>query len=106
MFGEQFQQAGIRRATVDDDSGPHAALDRVQRGFGFWNHPAGDHARSGHFADLMRLQLGQNLSGVRLRVAREYRGVNTNVLTDDEFVDPVSGNIALNGVPVTVAPAG
>ena len=47
---------------------------------------------------------GQNRPGVRLRVAQEYRGVNTNVLTDDEFFDPVSGNIALNGVPVTVAP--
>jgi anaerobic selenocysteine-containing dehydrogenase len=48
---------------------------------------------------------GQNLPGVQLRVAQEYRGVNTNVLTDDEFCDPVSGNIALNGVPVRVAPA-
>jgi anaerobic selenocysteine-containing dehydrogenase len=47
---------------------------------------------------------GQNLPGVRLRVAQEYRGVNTNVLTDDTFADPVSGNIALNGVPVTVSP--
>ena len=49
---------------------------------------------------------GQNLPGVRLRVAREYRGVNTNVLTDDEFYDPISGNVALNGVPVTVAALG
>ena len=48
---------------------------------------------------------GQNLPGVRLRVAQEYRGVNTNVLTDDQFCDPVSGNIALNGVAVTVVPA-
>jgi anaerobic selenocysteine-containing dehydrogenase len=47
---------------------------------------------------------GQNLPGVRLRVAQEYRGVNTNVLTDEQFADPVSGNIALNGVPVTVEP--
>lgn len=47
---------------------------------------------------------GQNLPGVRLRVAQEYRGVNANVLTDDDFFDPISGNIALNGVPVTVAP--
>jgi anaerobic selenocysteine-containing dehydrogenase len=49
---------------------------------------------------------GQNLPGVQLRVAQEYRGVNTNVLTDEQFVDPVSGNVALNGVPVTVRPAG
>lgn len=48
---------------------------------------------------------GQNLPGVQLRVAQEYRGVNTNVLTDETFVDPVSGNVALNGVPVTVEPA-
>jgi len=48
---------------------------------------------------------GQAAPGVRLRVASEYRGVNANVLTDEYFVDPVSGNIALNGVPVTVAPA-
>jgi anaerobic selenocysteine-containing dehydrogenase len=45
---------------------------------------------------------GQNLPGVRLRVAQEYRGVNTNVLTDEQFYDEISGNIALNGVPVTV----
>ena len=48
---------------------------------------------------------GQNLPGVRLSVASEYRGVNTNVLTDEYFRDELSGNIALNGVPVTVAPA-
>ena len=49
---------------------------------------------------------GQNLPGVQLRVAQEYRGVNTNVLTDEQFYDEISGNIALNGVPVTVTPAG
>jgi anaerobic selenocysteine-containing dehydrogenase len=48
---------------------------------------------------------GQNLPGVRLRNAQEYRGVNTNLLTDEQRFDPLSGNIALNGVPVTVAPA-
>jgi anaerobic selenocysteine-containing dehydrogenase len=49
---------------------------------------------------------GQNLPGVNMRVATEYRGVNTNVLTDEQFFDPVSGNIALNGVPVVVVAAG
>jgi anaerobic selenocysteine-containing dehydrogenase len=47
---------------------------------------------------------GQNTEGVQLRVASEYRGVNTNVLTDEYLRDPITGNIALNGVPVTVAP--
>ncbi len=48
---------------------------------------------------------GQDQPGVQLRVASEYRGVNTNELTDEYFRDPLSGNIALNGVPVTVVPA-
>ena len=48
---------------------------------------------------------GQNMPGVQLRVATEYRGVNTNVLTDEYFRDEISGNIALNGVRVTVQPA-
>ena len=47
---------------------------------------------------------GQNMPGVKLRVAQEYRGVNTNVLTDELFYDEISGNIALNGVPVSVTP--
>ncbi|MFW2380901.1 MAG: molybdopterin-dependent oxidoreductase [Acidimicrobiales bacterium] len=48
---------------------------------------------------------GQGVEGVQLRVASEYRGVNTNVLTDEYLRDPVTGNIALNGVPVQVSPA-
>jgi anaerobic selenocysteine-containing dehydrogenase len=48
---------------------------------------------------------GQDLDGVQLQVASDYRGVNTNILTDEYFRDPISGNIALNGVPVTVEPA-
>lgn len=47
---------------------------------------------------------GQDLPGVQLRVASEYEGVNTNVLTDEYFRDEICGNIALNGVPVTVSP--
>jgi anaerobic selenocysteine-containing dehydrogenase len=48
---------------------------------------------------------GQNAEGVQLRIASEYRGVNTNVLTDEYLRDPITGNIALNGVPVQVSPA-
>ncbi len=45
---------------------------------------------------------GQNMAGVKMRVATEYRGVNTNILTDEYFRDAISGTIALNGVPVTI----
>ncbi len=48
---------------------------------------------------------GQGVEGVQLRVASEYRGVNTNVLTDEYLRDPITGNIAFNGVPVEVSPA-
>jgi anaerobic selenocysteine-containing dehydrogenase len=49
---------------------------------------------------------GHDLPGVELSVARRYAGVNTNLLTDEELVDPVSGNAVLNGIPVEVTPAG
>jgi len=45
---------------------------------------------------------GQDLPGVQLEVATAYAGVNTNLLTDEYFRDELSGNIALNGVPVEV----
>ncbi len=45
---------------------------------------------------------GHNLAGTRLRVASEHAGVNTNILTDEAGVDPLSGNAVLNGVAVTV----
>jgi anaerobic selenocysteine-containing dehydrogenase len=48
---------------------------------------------------------GQNMPGVKLDIATAYEGVNTNILTDEYFRDELSGNIALNGVPVMVSAA-
>jgi len=48
---------------------------------------------------------GHDVPGVRMRVAEEHAGVNSNVLSDDEAIDPLSGTSVLNGIPVTVAPA-
>ncbi|AQA19254.1 dehydrogenase [Halioglobus japonicus] len=48
---------------------------------------------------------GHQRSGVKLSVASQQAGVSINDLTDDQFVDEVSGNAALNGVPVTVTAA-
>ncbi len=49
---------------------------------------------------------GHDMPGVELAVARRHAGVNSNLLADDELVDPLSGNAVLNGIPVEVAPAG
>ena len=48
---------------------------------------------------------GHDMPGVELSVARRYAGVNSNLLADEDLVDPVSGNAVLNGIPVEVAPA-
>jgi anaerobic selenocysteine-containing dehydrogenase len=48
---------------------------------------------------------GHDMPGVELAVARRYAGVNSNVLADEELIDPISGTAVLNGIPVEVAPA-
>jgi len=48
---------------------------------------------------------GHDAPGVRLTVARDHAGVNSNVLADGSLFDPLSGNAVLNGIPVEVAPA-
>ena len=47
---------------------------------------------------------GHGQPGTRMRVAAERAGVNSNVLTDHEAIDPLSGTSVLNGIPVTVTP--
>jgi anaerobic selenocysteine-containing dehydrogenase len=48
---------------------------------------------------------GHGQPGARLRVAAERAGVNSNVLSDHEAIDPLSGTSVLNGIPVAVVPA-
>jgi anaerobic selenocysteine-containing dehydrogenase len=48
---------------------------------------------------------GHARPGVKLRVAAEKPGVSINDLTDDARIDVLTGNAALSGVPVDVAPA-
>ena len=45
---------------------------------------------------------GHNLSGTHQHIATEHAGVNTNILTDEEAIDVLSGNAALNGIAVKV----
>jgi anaerobic selenocysteine-containing dehydrogenase len=47
---------------------------------------------------------GHDRPGVRLSVATQHPGVNTNVLSDDLRLDPLSGTAVLNGGHVEVAP--
>ena len=48
---------------------------------------------------------GHDLEGARLAVAERYAGVNSNRLTLAEPADPLSGNAALNAIPVEIAAA-
>jgi anaerobic selenocysteine-containing dehydrogenase len=45
---------------------------------------------------------GHDLPGVQLSVASQHAGVNTNLLSDDLRLDPLSGTAVLNGVQVEV----
>jgi hypothetical protein len=47
---------------------------------------------------------GHGRPGTRMTVANDSPGVNTNILSPPTFIDEPSGNGALNGIPVTVAP--
>lgn len=48
---------------------------------------------------------GHHRKGTRLGVAEAHAGASNNDLTDETWLDQVSGNAALNGVPVTVEAA-
>jgi anaerobic selenocysteine-containing dehydrogenase len=45
---------------------------------------------------------GHAVHGTQMRVAATYAGVNVNVLSDSDAMDPLSGNAVLNAIPVTV----
>jgi anaerobic selenocysteine-containing dehydrogenase len=47
---------------------------------------------------------GHDAPGVRMSVASEHAGVNSNLLADETRVDRPSGNAVLNGIPVEIAP--
>ena len=49
---------------------------------------------------------GHNVPGSRMQVAATHAGVNSNALTDAAVIDPLSGNAALNAIPVTLSSPG
>lgn len=46
---------------------------------------------------------GHNKQGTGWKTAEQHAGVSVNDLTDELFIDALSGNAALNGVPVSLA---
>ncbi|MNP61510.1 Tetrathionate reductase subunit A precursor [compost metagenome] len=48
---------------------------------------------------------GHARAGVRMEIAQGQPGASANDLTDERQLDAVSGNAALNGVPVQVVAA-
>jgi anaerobic selenocysteine-containing dehydrogenase len=47
---------------------------------------------------------GHDRQGIRLKTAMTHAGVSCNDVTDEQYLDALSGNAAVNGVPVTVRP--
>lgn len=47
---------------------------------------------------------GHGVAGTRMSVAAEKAGVNSNILTDESIIDPISGNAVLNAIPVSLQP--
>jgi anaerobic selenocysteine-containing dehydrogenase len=45
---------------------------------------------------------GHDMVGTRMDVARRKAGVNSNILSDDKAMDPLSGNSVLSAIPVSV----
>jgi anaerobic selenocysteine-containing dehydrogenase len=45
---------------------------------------------------------GHGRKGVKQKIAQANAGVSVNDLTDDTLIDELSGNAAVNGVPVTL----
>jgi anaerobic selenocysteine-containing dehydrogenase len=45
---------------------------------------------------------GHDRPGTRTRVAQDNAGVSVNAVTDEQEIDPLSGNAVFNGVPVRV----
>jgi len=46
---------------------------------------------------------GHDAAGAQMDVARAHAGTNSNVLTDEDAVEPLSGTAILNGIPVELA---
>ena len=49
---------------------------------------------------------GHNREGVRMDIAQRHAGVSCNDVTDADYLDDLSGNAAVNGVPVTLTAPG
>ncbi len=47
---------------------------------------------------------GHDVEGTEMSVARDFAGVNSNILARSDLLDPLSGTSVLNGIPVEVAP--
>jgi anaerobic selenocysteine-containing dehydrogenase len=48
---------------------------------------------------------GHDQPDTRTTTATAHAGVNSNILTDELVLDPLTGTVALNGIPVAVVPA-
>ena len=74
---------------------PNPAFAEVERGLGSIMEKHGRHAVSVYI---------DNPTSHTMSVAQAHPGVNSNLLTDEEKMDPPSGTSVINGIPVRVEP--
>ncbi|MDW3179472.1 MAG: molybdopterin-dependent oxidoreductase [Acidimicrobiia bacterium] len=112
MHNLEILVKGKPRCTMQVHPDDAARLGLVPGGDAVVTSTAGSVEISVELDDRVRLGVvsiphgwGHDMAGTSLAVAGQHAGVNVNVLTPSNVVDPLSGTSQLSGIAVTVAPA-
>jgi len=103
---------GTNRCTAQLNPADAARLGLVDGGIAVVRSRAGEIEVPVEITDAIRPGVvsiphgwGHDVDGTRGDVARAHAGVNSNLLSDDQLLDALSGTAALNGIPVEIEPA-
>jgi len=72
MFGEKFEQNGVRSAPIQNDDALHTLFERIHRGLDLRDHTAGDDAAPDQALGLCNAHFSDNFA-VRALYAGDIR---------------------------------